>query len=79
MSRTQFPLSDSQMQALPVELRGVLKTVIDFYDAQLTQLREENKLLQTENNRVARPLLAVGSCNDKMDAPYGFHHYWKFK
>lgn len=49
MSRSQFPLSDSQMQALPVELRGVLKTVIDFYDAQLTQLREENKLLQTEN------------------------------
>ena len=56
MSRSQFPLSDSQMQALPAELRGVLKTVIDFYDAQMT-------------DRVARPPLAVGLRSNKMNAP----------
>ena len=49
MNRSQFPLSDSQMQALPVELRGVLKTVIDFYEAQMAELRQEIKLLKTEN------------------------------
>ncbi len=41
MSRSPFPLPDSQMQALPVELRGVLKSVIYFYDAQMTELWQE--------------------------------------
>jgi len=48
MSRSQPPLSESQMQSLPEEFRAVLKTVIDFHEAHLAELREENKLLKSE-------------------------------
>jgi len=66
MSRSQFPLSDSQMQALPGELRGVLKTVIDFYDAQVAELRQEIKLLKTENESLRAENKLLQSENKKL-------------
>jgi len=54
------------MQALPVELRGVLKTVVDFYDAQVAELRQEIELLKTENKSLRSENKLLQSENKKL-------------